>query len=462
MIFVVTGFMPKINISPSFLIRVTTSIRHRFSLIEDKADDAQIDAGIRSGVELRGTNLWVLMFAIFIASIGLNVNSTAVIIGAMLISPLMGPIMGIGYGVGIYDSALIKKSFRNLGIATAISLLVSTLYFLLTPLSDAQSELLARTTPTIWDVLIALFGGLAGIIGATRSEKTNIIPGVAIATALMPPLCTAGYGLANANWHFFFGAFYLYSINCVYIAFSSVLIIWVLRLEHKHFVDNATETRVRRALSAIVLLTMLPSVYLAVKLVNQEVFVSRAKEFLSKEMNLQQAHITERNISPDLKQIEVTLVGDRLSQEKLKEIEAQLIRYDLANTTLLVHQAKDQTIDVTALKSNIVNELYKDNLYALEEKNKQLKTLEDQLQSIAANKAEWQSISAELHAQYPQIREVMVSEAARWVAGEGTSRNTFIVVNVKAASKLGASDQYKMTDWLKLRVKSDNVILIVK
>lgn len=193
------------------LKRIITATRHRFSLIEDKADDSQIDENLRSGVELRGTNLWVLMFAILIASVGLNVNSTAVVIGAMLISPLMGPIMGIGYGVGIYDAQLIRKSFRNLGIATLISLLVSTLYFILTPLSEAQSELLARTSPTIWDVLIAFFGGMAGIIGATRTKNTNIIPGVAIATALMPPLCTAGYGLANANWSYFFGAFYLYS-----------------------------------------------------------------------------------------------------------------------------------------------------------------------------------------------------------------------------------------------------------
>lgn len=173
---------------------------NRFSLLDDKADDTMIDESLRAGVELRGATPWILMFAIFVASIGLNVNSTAVIIGAMLISPLMGPIMGIGYGIGIYDFALIRKSVGNLLIATLISLLTSTVYFALSPLTEAHSELLARTSPTIWDVLIALFGGFAGIIGVTRKEKTNVIPGVAIATALMPPLCTAGYGLANGNW----------------------------------------------------------------------------------------------------------------------------------------------------------------------------------------------------------------------------------------------------------------------
>ena len=175
------------------------SLALRFSLDHDKADPAAIDASLRAGAELTGANAWILIFAIFIASIGLNVNSTAVVIGAMLVSPLMGPIMGIGYGVGIYDFALIRRSSLNLGIAGLISLATSTVYFLISPLTEAQSELLARTTPTLWDVLIALFGGFAGIVGATRREKSNVIPGVAIATALMPPLCTAGYGLAKGT-----------------------------------------------------------------------------------------------------------------------------------------------------------------------------------------------------------------------------------------------------------------------
>lgn len=437
------------------------AIRRRFSLIEDKADDELIDHSIRSGVVLRGTNLWVLMFAILIASIGLNVNSTAVIIGAMLISPLMGPIMGIGYGVGIYDAALIRKSFRNLGIATLISLLVSTLYFLLTPLADAQSELLARTSPTIWDVLIAFFGGLAGIIGATRSEKTNIIPGVAIATALMPPLCTAGYGLANGNWEFFFGAFYLYSINCVFIAFAAILIIWVLNPSHKLFVDEKTETRVSRVLTAVVLLTLLPSVYLAVKLVKEEVFNSRARTFISKELTFEQAHLTERSINPAKKQIEVALIGDLISHEKLKDIEARLMLYGLDHTKLLVHQSKDNTVDITALKSNIVSELYKDNLHALDEKNKTIQNLQAELQGISANKAMWRNISAELHAQYPQIREVLFSEAVQWKVGDDNTDGKQIVLNITASSKLSNSDRYRIIEWLKVRIQTDSIKLVV-
>lgn len=183
----------------SLAIRVKHIMRERFSLHDDKAEDTEIEARIRDGVELRGATPWVLIFAIFVASVGLNVNSTAVIIGAMLISPLMGPIMGAGLGVAVYDFDLVKRSLTNLGIATFISLVVSALYFSLTPLQQTQSELLARTSPTIWDVLIALFGGLAGIVGITRQEKSNVIPGVAIATALMPPVCTAGFGIATGQ-----------------------------------------------------------------------------------------------------------------------------------------------------------------------------------------------------------------------------------------------------------------------
>ncbi|MDI1299540.1 TIGR00341 family protein [Methylotenera sp.] len=453
--------MSDANLTTSLFKRYMTATRHRFSLIEDKADDEQIDTSIRAGVELRGTNLWVLIFAIFVASIGLNVNSTAVIIGAMLISPLMGPIMGVGYGAGIYDTQLIRKSFRNLGIATLISLLVSTLYFLLTPLSDAQSELLARTTPTIWDVLIALFGGLAGIIGATRAEKTNIIPGVAIATALMPPLCTAGYGLANGNWNFFFGAFYLYSINCVFIAFAAVLIIWVLNPTRKSFVNQNTEIRVRRALSAIVLLTMLPSVYLAVKLVKQEVFSSKAREFISKELTFKDAHLTERNIDATKKQIEVTLIGDLISKKELNGVEARMESYGLSGASLIVHQSKDNTVDITALKSNIVSELYKDNLYSLEEKNKTIQNLQSELQKTSANRAEWKNMAAELHAQYPQIREVLFSDAVQWKAGSSDLKDNLIVLNATASSKISNSERYRITEWLKVRTKSENVKLII-
>lgn len=443
--------------------RLLQDFYHRFSLIEDKATDSEIDENIRAGVELRGTNLWVLMFAILIASIGLNVNSTAVVIGAMLISPLMGPIVGIGYGVGIYDSYLIKKSFRNLGVATGISLAVSTLYFFLTPLSDAQSELLSRTTPTIWDVLIALFGGFAGIIGSTRAEKNNVIPGVAIATALMPPLCTAGYGLANGNWQFFGGAFYLYSINCVFIAFSSVVIIWFLNSTHTQFVNDETERKVKRTLIAVVVCTMLPSIYLATNLVKQEIFESKAKSFISAELEFPQTHITETKIDAASKRIELTLIGELISQTKLQEIEQRMVKNDLDGAELIVHQAKDQNVDVTALKSSIVSDLYKENLVALEQKKETIKKLETQLAGIANNKTTWLDLSAELSAQYPEIQAVYVSEATQWEKGTKPEKPEMVMVlNIQSNTVIEPEELYKITEWFKVRVKSKHVKVVVE
>jgi uncharacterized hydrophobic protein (TIGR00271 family) len=223
------------------LVRAVRALRARFSLAQDRASDADIDQRIRNDVEMRGTNLWVLMFAIFIASIGLNVNSIAVIIGAMLISPLMGPIMGIGFGVGTFDLKLVRAGLINFGIASLIALAASAAYFAITPLRVAHSELLARTSPTMWDVLVALFGGLAGIVAVTRRRRSNVVPGVAIATALMPPLCAAGYGLASGTLSYFFGAFYLFTINCVFIAASAALVTRALRVHPRESVDPALD-----------------------------------------------------------------------------------------------------------------------------------------------------------------------------------------------------------------------------
>lgn len=215
-------------------------------LRKDKDNEALIVESIRNGVEFKGTNLWILIFAIFIASLGLNVNSTAVIIGAMLISPLMGPIMGVGLAIGQNDFELLKRSLKSYLVATVFSVITSTIYFSLTPLDEVQSELLARTSPTIYDVLIALCGGLAGIIALSTKEKGNVIPGVAIATALMPPLCTAGFGLATGNLLYFLGAFYLYFINSVFISLATFIGVRVMHFQRKEFVDKEREKLVKK------------------------------------------------------------------------------------------------------------------------------------------------------------------------------------------------------------------------
>lgn len=432
----------------------------RFSLLLDKADDAEIDRSLRAGVELSGATPWILMFAIVIASVGLNTNSTAVIIGAMLVSPLMGPIVGIGYGIGIFDFALIRRSLANLGIAAGISLVTSTLYFSLTPISQAQSELLARTTPSLWDVLIALAGGLAGIIGLTRREKSNVIPGVAIATALMPPLCTAGYGLANANWSVFLGAFYLFSINCVFIAFAAVLIIDILRLPHRKFVDKRVERRVKRALLAIVLLTGLPSIYLAVQLVDNEVFRNRARQFVHREFQGQPTHVVETRVDPGSREIELTLIGPRLPQENIRALEKRLAPAGLAGAHLLVHQAEDAPrVDVGSLKADLLAEILRDSQQTLHDRDATIAQLRKQVAAQAQWLAGAGDLAREFAAQYPSCGEIAVGEIAG-VDPKGPQRMPLL--SARCASALDADAQKRAEDWFKVRTKADAVKLLLQ
>lgn len=221
------------------LLKTIVRLRNRFSLRYEVIPTDELIENIRISAQFKGPRIWILIFAIFVASLGLNVNSTAVVIGAMLISPLMGPIMGIGLGVGILDLQLIKTSARNFLAAIIVSIISSTIYFSITPLTEAQSELLARTSPNVYDVLIAFFGGLAGMVAAATGEKgTVVVAGVAIATALMPPLCTAGFGLANGNPAYLFGALYLFFINSVFISLSTFLITQLLGIKEVSIVDK--------------------------------------------------------------------------------------------------------------------------------------------------------------------------------------------------------------------------------
>lgn len=433
------------------------------SLKEDKADDADIDKGLRNGINMRGSNLWVLMFAIFIAAIGLNVNSTAVVIGAMLISPLMGPIMGVGYGVGIYDFELIRASLKNLAIAAVASLLTSTLYFAISPLTQAQSELLARTTPTIWDVLIALFGGLAGIVGATRIEKTNVIPGVAIATALMPPLCTAGYGIANGNWAYFGGAFYLFTINCVFIALSSAVVTRIYHVKKKQFVDEETAARVKRYVFSVALLTIVPSIYLAYVLVQNEVFKTNAATFVQNEIVTEQTYVTQSNIEPKTKTIEITVIGEYLSKTKLAAISAKLANAGLAQAKLIVHQQADQQrIDVTTLKTGLLNDLYLTSQQSIEQKDKVIQQLSAELVNQKGLQKQMQQVPHELHVLYPQITEIWFSQATNWSQEKGISDHVVTLLNISTSKPLTKQDQARIKEWIVARMNITEIKLVVE
>jgi uncharacterized hydrophobic protein (TIGR00271 family) len=438
-------------------------ISRLFSLREDKADDESIDQVIRAGVEMKGTNLWVLIFAIFVASIGLNVNSTAVIIGAMLISPLMGPIMGIGYGVGVYDFQLIRTALKSLGIAVLISLLTSVVYFSLSPLTQAQSELLARTTPTIWDVLIALFGGLAGIVGATRKEKSNIIPGVAIATALMPPLCTAGYGIAHGNWVYFGGAFYLFTINSVFIALSSALVIRFFHVQQRNFIDEKTARRVKRYAFFVAMLTLLPSVYLAYTLVQEEVFKSNAVQFIDHELANERTYVTQSNVDPKSKIIEVTVIGEYLSSNQLGVLSERLSPAGLTDAKLVVHQQNDQQhVDIGKLKTGLLSDLYTKSQQALEQKEQKIRELQNALNSQQSVQEKMKNIPGELQILFPRITDIWLSEAISWNHDSGVKDKPVTLLNIKLSQALSSEDRGKIEKWLGARMKSDQVKLVIE
>lgn len=319
-------------------------------LDEGRADNQEIIESIFKSSNFSGTNFWALVSAIIIASVGLNTGSTAVIIGAMLISPLMGPIMGLGLGLSIFDTSMLRRSLRNFGLMVGISILASTFYFFVSPLKVENSELLARTYPTIWDVLIAIFGGIAGMIGSSRKEKTNIIPGVAIATALMPPLCTVGFGLANQNWPFFFGALYLFAINTLFIAWATYIISNLMKINQYNPVPARQPKMIRRLLSFIVLAMVLPSIYLAYLFMQETLFKQRAASFIAEEMQSSSTFILNKDINAKKRELTLYLMGESIDSLKKAELYDRFKRLNQGNGTLRLIQEDSKAEIMAGLK----------------------------------------------------------------------------------------------------------------
>jgi uncharacterized hydrophobic protein (TIGR00271 family) len=315
------------------------NILNKFDLLQERDDFIVVHDEIESGISFRGTNLWVLIFAIIIASVGLNVNSTAVIIGAMLISPLMGPIIGVGYGIATYDFKMLKSALRNYIFAMIAGLCASALYFALTPINAAQSELLSRTSPNIYDVLIALFGGFAGIVVLASKRKGNVVSGVAIATALMPPLCTAGYGLAMGNWSFFFGALYLYTINSVFIAVATMVTTRFYRFPVASYLSDKAKRKANYLVYFIVLFTALPSLYFGYRLVKFEEFKQHAQDFISNETNIPNEFLLKQDVDPVNKVISLVFGGKGLSEQTKESIRQAAKKYDLEDAKIVVSQS---------------------------------------------------------------------------------------------------------------------------
>lgn len=409
-------------------------------------------ANVKANISFRGANLWILACAIIVASVGLNVNSTAVIIGAMLISPLMGPIVGAGFALGIYDFNLLRKSLLNLLNATIVSLIVATIFFYLSPFKEVHSELLARTSPNIYDVLIAFFGGLVGVIAITRVEKGNPIPGVAIATALMPPLCTAGYGLATANWQFFMGALFLYSINCVFICIATFIIVKYLKYPAAQLVNIKHQKQVRYGVTAIVFLMLLPSGYFAFQLYKEQHFKELANNFIEKEFIGKGNTLVYKKINYDRTQrsIELAFLEKMYTDEELLVLNKKLDSAGLPDTKLLIRQNTYDNFE--SFKDDILDEVNKkDN--ALSEKDKSIALLQ---QKLSEHTFDNKQLLSEINVFFTSINSVSVSKLS--IASKDSTRLSTVII-YQSNPKLIKTDREKFKNWMLKKLSVDHIII---
>ncbi|MFI3248438.1 MAG: TIGR00341 family protein [Rikenellaceae bacterium] len=447
------------------ILQLQSFLVERFDLTEDQAPQEEVEQNIRRNIDFKGTNLWILMFAIVVASVGLNVNSTAVIIGAMLISPLMGPIMGVGLSLSISDFDLLKRSLRNLLFAVVVSLVVSSLYFIISPLTIAQSELLARTSPTIWDVLIATFGGLTGIVAQSRKDRsTPVIPGVAIATALMPPICTAGFGIAAGDWQYFLGALYLFSINAVFIALSGFVVARFVMKFKAHKMCNSRETnRVNRAMAVVAIVMIVPSAIMAYSIVQKTIFETNAKNYIDKVFVFDECEAINSTITYDPNgegnKIEVVMVGEALSNDAIHMATNQLPLFSLDDTKLIVRQAnKDDKVD-----NETFSKLLKSNAEIIDEKNNQIKELEENLARFSRDTLPTLHIAQEIGVIWTDIYSAELSRSeAITTQGESIGNHIICIVKLYKYKTLAAEDELKLKNWLLRRTGSEYIRLIVE
>ncbi len=436
------------------LIKIRTIIYHfiQLDLKIEVEDFEKIHAEIESNSIFKGTNLWILVFAVVIASVGLNINSTAVIIGAMLISPLMGPINGIGYSLAVYDMQLFKRAIKNFSFAVLTSLIASTVYFIISPVSTAHSEILARTSPTIYDVLIAFFGGLAGIVAISSKSKGNVIPGVAIATALMPPLCTAGYGLASGQLIYFFGSFYLFTINTVFIALSSVIISKALKFPIRDLIDPIRKKRVNHYIYSIIIITLLPSIYFGYVLVLKERFSENATKYIKNISLLEGGYLLRNEIEPGKKIIRLIYGGNSLTNKNKAEILQKTKEFKLEHAHIIIKQGFS-TNESSNNEIGILKTKFNDLLISL---NKS----EQKKDSILNRSRIGLQILTEIKPFYPQIKSCSYSETVKFTDDKTKTEKVALIIFTIPKNSLGSNEKTNITRWTKKRLKNPDVKIL--
>lgn len=415
-------------------------------------------ANIKNNIYFRGPNVWILVFSIIIASVGLNVNSIPVIIGAMLISPLMGPIFGIGLGLGINDTSLIKESLKNLCIMILISIVASCLYFLISPLDlDNPTELLSRTNPTIYDVLIALFGGFAGIFEIARKEKGTVMSGVAIATALMPPLCTAGYGLASGNLLYFIGAFYLFFINSAFIILATYFSVRYMKFPSVKFADVKTKKKTKRLISLVIIVLIVPSVMSAISVIRQNKFDIAADNFLKETVSLGENYIYNHDINHHKgSTLEIFIAGTPLTVEKKENLYERAERFGISRDQLVITENTGGTPQ--GANEEIIKGFYTIANDEVRKRENLISELEAELKKLEDAQIPYVQIAKELVTQLPDLSSLAILEGESVdVKDFDSEKRIYLLISSKSGKPINTE---RIREWLSVRLNEENLYII--
>ena len=444
----------KINLNIMGLIQnLKTLIRETINL-NGHIDTAAAERSIRNNIEFKGPNAWILAVAVIIASVGLNVNSIPVVIGAMLISPLMGPIFGLGLGLGVSDIQLMKSSGKNLLVMVSISLVVAFLYFLITPLSLSNpTELLARTSPTFYDVLIALFGGFAGILEQCRKDKGTVFSGVAIATALMPPLCTAGYGLACGEFSYFLGALYLFVINCTFIMLATYAGVKYFRFRPTEFQDEKIGKRTKRLTTALIIIFIIPSIWSAVMLIRQNNFEVNAVSFAEHRNTYGKSILYDYKIDHnDNTSLTLFFTGETLSERDKDELYSVAAEYDIEKEQI---QIRDYSMEEKS-GMDAFKDIYEKKESIISAKEQEIILLKSELDRIKSNELEYDNLSKEIFSIKSSVTDVTITKGHSFNR-DSNADNEIIFVSVSSADSIATSELDELREWLKVRLNTDAV-----
>ena len=427
--------------------------------LTDYVDIPAASENIRKNIPFRGPNVYILFVAIIIASVGLNVNSIPVIIGAMLISPLMGPITGLGLGLGTNDRELVLFSIKNLLVMVGISLLAATLYFMLTPLEiDNPTELLARTRPTIYDVFIALFGGLAGVLETARKEKGTVISGVAIATALMPPLCTVGYGIANLSWQYTIGALFLFSINCIFIAMAAYLMAKFLKFPVKTVEQHRTRYFILSY--ALVILLAATSIFTGYHVIRENDFTKLANRFVKKNQNIGKTYIYDSQVNIDSKpyMLELRLAGETLNEDTKEMLLRDAENYGIMRSQIVIHE--DATVQVDRFnETEIVKNLMATNASNVQVRDDSIKVLNAQIIAYKQRELPAKQLAEELQVQLPSITRLTLAKGTALEQNVVMSEEQVVVV-AHCSEMPSEEEKTRVYEWLKVRLQIDSLEII--